>query len=179
MQRRICVAVVLAVTLSVRADVTSGPKEGEKVADFKVFGVVGSIEGKQGSYVADRKDEPTVYVFVQQAHWSRPMARFLKVLDKDAKEANDKTAIAAIWLTENVDKAKDYLPKAQTSLSLANTSLGVFEGEPSGPNNWGINVDAHCTIVVAHKGKVLKTIALQSVNETDVKPVIEALKGAK
>ena len=75
MKRVLCVPAVLVLALVVRADVASGPKVGDKVEDFKAFGVVGAIEGKEGSYVAERKDDPTVYVFVQQEHWSRPMAR--------------------------------------------------------------------------------------------------------
>jgi hypothetical protein len=179
MKRLICVACVLVLPWIVRGDVTSGPKAGDKVEDFKAFGVVGAIEGKEGSYVKERKDEPTVYVFVQQENWDRPMARFLKTLDKDGKEANDKAAVIAVWLTESPDKAKDYLPKAQMSLNFTNTSLGVFEGEKSGPKNWGINTDAHCTVVITHKGKVVQSIALQSVNETDAKKVMELLKKAK
>ena len=178
MIRFLCLA-ALALTTTARADVTSGPKVGDKLEDFKVFGVVGSIEGKEGSYVNDRKDEPAVYVFVQQAHWSRPMARFLKTLDTAAKEANDTVFVSAIWLTESPDKAKDYLPKAQTSLNFANTSLGVFEGEKSGPNNWGINADAHLTVVVAHQGKAVAVFAMDSVNETDVKKVVAEVKKVK
>jgi hypothetical protein len=179
MKRLLCVLVATACVVVARADVASGPKAGDKVEDFKAFGVVGSIEGKEGSYVQERKDEPTVFVFVQQEHWSRPMARFMKTLDGDAKGANEKTAVVAVWLTEKPDAAKDYLPKAQMSLSFTNTSLGVFEGEKTGPNNWGINADAHCTVVVTKGGKVIESIALESVNETDAKKVIEALKKAK
>jgi hypothetical protein len=179
MSRLLCVPALMAFSLVVRGDVTSGPKVGDKVEDFKAFGVVGSIEGKEGSYVAERKGEPTVFVFVQQQHWDRPMARMLKTLDKDAKEANDKAAVVAVWLTDKPDAAKDYLPKAQMSLSFVNTSLGVFEGEKTGPNNWGINTDAHCTVVVTKGGKVVESIALESVNETDAKKVVDALKKAK
>jgi hypothetical protein len=179
MKSLLAIPAVLLVASFAVAEVSSGPKAGDKVVDFKAFGVVGSIEGKEGSYVAERKDEPTVFVFIQQEHWTRPMARFLKVLDTDAKTANDKSAVCAVWLTEKPDMIKEYLPKAQTSLSFTNTSLGVFEGEKTGPNNWGINVDAHITVVVAHKGKVIDSVALQSVNETDVKKVVELLKKAK
>jgi hypothetical protein len=179
MTRLLSILVLVLLATVGRADVTSGPKAGDKVEDFKAFGVVGSIEGKTGSYVAERKGEPTVFVFVQQEHWSRPMARLLKTLDKDAKEANDKAAVVAVWLTDKPDAAKEYLPKAQMSLSFTNTSLGVFEGEKTGPNNWGINTDAHCTVVVTKGGKVIESIALDTVNETDAKKVIEALKKVK
>src|SRR6476660_1263697 len=179
MTRLLCVVALVGPGLVARADVASGPKAGDKVEDFKAYGVVGAIEGKEGSYVQDRKGEPTVFVFVQQEHWDRPMARMLKTLDKDAKEANEKAAVVAVWLTEKPDAAKEYLPKAQMSLNFANTSLGVFEGEKTGPNNWGINTEAHCTVVVTKDGKVVESIALQSVNETDAKKVVEALKKAK
>ena len=48
-----------------RAADESGPKAGEKVPALKAFGVVGSVEGKEADYAADRKDAPTIYLFVQ------------------------------------------------------------------------------------------------------------------
>ena len=179
MKRLLCIPALLVVALVARADVSSGPKAGEKVEDFKAFGAVGLFEGKEGSYVAERKDDPTVYVFVQHEHWGRPMARMLKTLDPDVPTANDKARVVAVWLSEKPADLKDHLPKVQMSLQFQNTSLGVFEGEKTGPNNWGINTDAHCTIVVTRGGKVVESIALQSVNETDAKKVVEALKKAK
>lgn len=170
---------VLALPLFALADVESGPKAGDKVEDFKAYGTVGLLEGKEGSYVKERKDEPTIFVFVQHEHWSRPMARLLKELDPKSKETNEKAAVVAVWLSEKPEGLKDHLPKVQMSLNFTNTSLGVFEGEKSGPTNWGINTDAHCTVVITNKGKVVESIALQSVNETDVKKVVEALKKAK
>lgn len=179
MKRLLLASVFMVLGTFAYADVSSGPKAGEKVEDFKVHGVVGALDNKEGSYVQERKEEPTVYVFVQQEHWGRPMARFLKVLDGKAKEANDKAAVMVVWLTEKPDMAKEYLPKVNMSLQFANTSLGVFTGEKAGPNNWGINTDAHCTAVVVHKGKVVTSLAFQSINETDVAKVEEALKKAK
>jgi hypothetical protein len=179
MKRLLCVPALLLVALVARADVSSGPKAGEKVEDFKAFGAVGLFEGKEGSYVAERKDDPTVYVFVQHEHWGRPMARMLKTLDPDVPAASDKAKVVAVWLSEKPAELKDHLPKVNMSLQFQNTSLGVFEGDKTGPNNWGINTDAHCTIVVTKGGKVVESIALQSVNETDTKKVIEALKKAK
>src|SRR5262249_10639104 len=140
------------------------------------FGVTGTVEGKDVSYVKERKDEPTVYLFVQQEHFSRPMARFIKAIDKDSTDANNKAQIIAVWLTDNPDTAKDYLPKVNTSLQFANTSLTVFTGDKSGPNGWSLNSDAHITVVVANKGKVAASFAFQSVNDTDAPKVKEAIK---
>lgn len=174
--------VALAGALSVTAqDIESGPKAGEKVMPLKAFGLVGAVEGKEADFAADRKDAPTVYVFVQSEHFGRPMARFIKVFDGKVKEANEKAAVVAVWIgdKEAFAKNKDYLPRVQMSLKLENTSFAAHEGEKSGPNGWGINADAHVTVVVADKGKVAKSFAFVSVNETDVRPVLAAVKGDK
>jgi hypothetical protein len=41
-----------------------------------------------------------------------------------------------------------------------------------------MNADAHLTAVVANKGKVAATFGYQSINETDVPKVKEALENA-
>lgn len=162
----------------------SGPKAGEKVPALKAFGVVGAVEGKEADYAADRKDAPTIYIFVQAAEGGlpvggRPAARFMKELDAKIADVSDKAAVVAVWLGEKAfDKHKEYLPKFQMSLKLDKTALAAFDGEKSGPNEWGVNADVHLTVVVVNKGKVAKSFAFTSVNETDVKPVLEELKKA-
>lgn len=166
-----------------RAD-ESGPKAGEKVPALKVFGVVGKVEGKEADFAADRKDAPTIYVFVQATEGGvpvggRPAARFMKVLDEKIGDTSDKAEIVAVWLGEKAfDAHKEYLPKINMALKLTKTSLAAFDGATGGPNNWGVNPDVHLTVVVANKGKVAKSFAFTSVNETDVKPVLEELKKA-
>ena len=54
----------LLVAPAVRADDDSGPKAGEKVAKLKAFGVVGPVEKKEADFAAERKDAPTIYLFV-------------------------------------------------------------------------------------------------------------------
>ena len=171
-------ALVVVVSGSAQ-DVESGPKAGEKVMALKAYGLVGAVEGKEADFAAERKDDPTVYLFVQSEHFGRPMARFIKVLDTKVKEANDKAGVVAVWIgdKEAFEKNKDYLPRVQMSLKLDNTAGAAHEGETSGPNGWGLNADAHVTVVVADKGKVAKSFAFVSVNETDVRPVLAAVKG--
>jgi hypothetical protein len=174
-------AVVL--TVGARADVESGPKAGEKVAALKAFGVVGTVEGKEADFAADRMDAPTIYVFVSAEEGGipvggRPAARFMKALDTEVAKI-DGAAVVAVWLGDKAfDKHKEYLPRINTSLKFEKTSLAAFDGEKSGPNNWGINPDAHLTVVVAHKGKVVKSFPFTTVNETDVRPVMAELKKA-
>ncbi|HEY1187787.1 MAG TPA: hypothetical protein VGE74_09025 [Gemmata sp.] len=183
MKALFAVCAVFAVAPLVRAD-ESGPKAGEKAPALKVFGVVGTVEDKDADFVADRKDAPTIYVFVQAMEGGipvggRPAARFLKELDNKIAGTSDKAEIVAVWLGEKAfDKHKEYLPKINMSLKFTKTSLAVFAGEKSGPNNWNVNADVHLTVVVVNKGKVAKSFAFTSVNETDVKPVLEELKKA-
>jgi hypothetical protein len=165
----------------VKADDDSGPKAGEKVAKLKVFGVTGPVENKETDFAADRKDAPTVYLFVAAEAGGipvggRPAARFMKTLDEEVGKF-DGAQIVAVWLGEKAfDKHKEYLPKINMSLKFEKTQLAAFDGEKSGPNGWAINSDTHVTAVVVNKGKVVKSFAFTSVNETDVKGVMGELK---
>ncbi len=177
----LCAALVCAPIVA--AD-ESGPKAGEKVPELKVFGVVGTVEGKDVDFAKERKDAPTVYVFVQAMEGGipiggRPAARFMKVLDEKIGDTSKEAKIVAVWLGEKAfDKHKEYLPRINMSLKFEKTSLAAFDGERSGPNNWAVNSDTHLTVVVANKGKVVKSFAFTSVNETDVKTVLDELKKA-
>lgn len=183
---RMSVALGLAILLptAIRADIESGPKVGEKVPALKAYGVVGIVENKEADFVVERKDLPTIYVFVQAEEGGiptggRPAGRFMKVLDTEIAKTVDKAAIISVWLGEKAfDKHKEYLPRINMSLKFENTSLVAFDGEKSGPKDWAINPDAHLTVVVVHEGKVVKSFAFNSVNETDVRPVLAELKKA-
>jgi hypothetical protein len=179
--RTALLATALILSPAAGAGAESGPKAGEKVPALKAFGVVGAVENKEADFAADRKDAPTVYLFVQAEEGGipvggRPLARFMKTLDKDMSSIDGAKAVA-IWLGDKAfDKHKEYLPRINQSLQFENTSLAAFDGDKSGPNGWGINPDVHITVVVAAKGKVVKSFPLISVNETDVKPVVAELK---
>ena len=155
-----------------RADVASGPKEGAKVATLKVYAVTGEPKDEEVDYAGLRKDKPTVYVFVSAKDFGRPMFRFLKKLDEDL---GDDGLVVAVWLTDDADKSKEYLPKIAQYFQRA--ALTVFSGT-AGPKDWAINPDAHLTAVVAHKGKVVKSFGYLSLNETDVPEVVGTLKKA-
>ena len=176
-----CLGLVFA--LPVRADDESGPKAGEKVAKLTAFGVVGTVEKKEADFAAERKDAPTIYLFVAAQEGGlpvggRPAARFMKKLDEEIGKV-DGAAIVAIWLGDKAfDKHKEYLPKIAMALSFEKTQLAAFDGEKSGPDGWAINGDTHVTAVVVNKGKVAKSFAFTSVNETDVKSVMDELKKA-
>ena len=171
--RLLTVSLLVILTAGVtRAEVMSGPKKGEKVAALKVYAVTGDPKDKEVEYAGLRKDKPTIYVFVSAKDFSRPMFRYLKKLDEDL---GDDGLVVAVWLTDDADKSKEYLPKISTYFKGA--ALTVF-GKTDGPKDWAINPDAHLTAVVAHKGKVVKSFGYMSLNDTDVPEVVKTLKTA-
>lgn len=168
---------VLVLSSFAFADIDSGPKVGEKVTELKVHAVVGAIEDKEVDYAAERKGKPTVYVFVQAEWFDRPIARYLRELDKVVGTIGKDSYVVAVWLTDDKAKTKDYLPKANQSLKFANTALTCFDGK-TGPADWAINDRAHLTTIVVKDGKVLEKFAYQSANDTDVPKVEEVIKKA-
>jgi ribosomal protein L24 len=156
------------------AQTESGPKTGSKIAEFEVLVAAGDDAGKKVDVIKQHKDKMVVVIFVQGEKFDRPMARFLKELDKQMENRKG-IAVAAVWLTDDVDNAKDRLPKIQQSIQLAQTAWTVFPGQKTGPNGWDINSDAHMTVVIADKGKVAVSTGYLSVNETDVRGVLQKL----
>jgi hypothetical protein len=171
------VGLVLASPVGAR-DVASGPEAGKKVPVLKVFDATGSHANQELDYAAERADRPTVYVFVRADQWDRPMARFLRELDKAVARESVQTYMVAVWLTDDADKTKQYLPVAQRSLTLEHTALTCFTGDKAGPEGWGLSTEARLTAVVARRGRVMKAFGYQSVNETDVPAVQEAVRKA-
>src|SRR5262245_11128705 len=110
------VAVLAAAAGAIGDDLKSGPAVGSKVADLKVVAATGPNAEKEVNVPALREGKPTVYLFVQSDHWDRPVARFLKEIDKGLPEASAQAEAVAVWLTDKPDEAKEYLPRAQQSL---------------------------------------------------------------
>ena len=156
-------------------EVASGPEKGKPVPALKVFDATGTHEGKDVDYTAERKDKPTIYLLVNADQFSRPMARFMRLLDEKVTKDGEPRYIVAVWVGGDKDKNKEYLPRAQMSLKLESTAMTAFMGDKAGPEGWTLNEDAHLTAVVAVKGKVAVTFGYTSINDTDVKAVHEAL----
>lgn len=170
------VAALAMIPATARCQVESGPVAGAKLAALKVTAATGEFAGEEVDYFEKRKERPTIYAFVQAASWDRPMARYLKTLDGAVKKAGGDAQVVAVWLTDDAEKSKEYLPRAQTSLNLEMTALVVYAGDKSGPENWGINDRASLTAVVADGETCAARFGYVSLNETDVPGVEKALK---
>jgi hypothetical protein len=159
-----------------------GPKAGAAVPKLPALAVAEKVAEKETDLAGERKDDPTVYVFVNADHFkdsnaqfSRPAHRFVKTLDEKIGDVTG-AKVVAVWVGGDGDKNKEFVPKV--SKYYANTVLGVSSADGNGPKDWGLTSTSMVTVVLANKGKVVKAWALESVNETDVKPVEEALKKA-
>jgi len=170
---------VVSICEALIAQTDSGPKAGDKVEPLKVHVATGDDAGKEKDVAAQQAKKTAVFVFVQAEKWDRPMARFLRTLDEELGKNHADVAVAAVWLTDDVDKSKDYLPNAQKSLKLTQTTFAVHPGDKAGPKGWGINPDAHLTAVVTRSGKVIASFGFVSINETDVPAVVKKLPGKK
>jgi len=169
----------LALNLFSLARAESGPAEGANVPPLRVDAVAGLVPGETKDFATERKDDPTIYVFVQADKFDRPVARFLKVLDQQLGKDRPEVQIIAVWLTDDAEKSKEYLPRAQMSLNLSQTVWSVYGGDKSGPGDWNIDVAASVTAVVADGSKVVKSFDYISVNDTVVPEVFKKLPAKK
>jgi hypothetical protein len=165
----------LALNLPVyAAGVESGPARGTVAPALKVYDATGPHADKEIDYVADRKDKPTVYVFVVAEKWDRPAAQFLRKLDAEVQNHAD-GYVVAVWLTDDLDATKKYLPLAHQSLQFKATALTCYPVAKKTPEGWGINLEAGVTAVVAKRGKVIGSLGFRSATGTDVKAVMELM----
>lgn len=172
----IWLSVCLAPSLARAQDLPSGPETGKPAPALNVLAATGPSAGGEVDYVGQRQTKPTIYVFVQADKWDRPVARFLRDLDKAMPQVDQDAYIVAVWLTDDQEKTKRYLPVAQQSVQLGSTALTQFNGDKAGPEAWHLHPGAYLTAVVVAKGKVAANFAYRSVNETVVPDVLDALK---
>ena len=175
----VTLALAALATAAAPARAQSKPEVGSQATPFKVFGVTGQFDGKEVELAARPAEHRQLFLFVAADTWDRPTGRYLKKLD-DALlkgiEGVDAIDVYAIWLTATPQDAKDYLPKAQQSMRLGQTSLAVFEGPEQGPDGWGLDPEAYLTAVLVQNGKVTASFAYRSTNDTNVPALVETIR---
>ncbi|HVX60234.1 MAG TPA: hypothetical protein VHC19_06530 [Pirellulales bacterium] len=171
-------SLLLAATMEFHPALGAGPETGKQVPPLKVFDATGLHAGGDADYAAERKGRPTIYIFVQASRWDRPTARFLRAVDETLGNEAPEAYIVAVWLTDDVEKTRRYLPIAQQSLQLSRTALTCYTANKDGPKDWQLDLAAAVSVVVAAQGKVAETLDYRSVNETLAPEVAAALKKA-
>ncbi len=146
---------------------------------LEVDAITGEFAGTSVDFCEKYKDRTQVVLFIAASKFDRPIGRYMKKLDaelaKGIEEAPQAVA-TAVWLTDDVGKSKEYLPKADQSLMFSKTALTVFPGEQSGPTGWNVDVASTLTVVVMRDGKEVARFAYVSTNDQDVPEVLKALK---
>ena len=173
---RLTSSLLLISTTLALAAIESGPAVDSALPELKADAVTGDDAGKKITFTTTRKAKPTVYVFIRSDKFDRPIARYLKVLDKALAELGKDTHIVAVWITDDADKTREYLPKVQQSMKFEATTLALYAEDKLGPNAWALNDRAHVTTIVTDGVKVKARFAEQSLNETNVPEVTAALK---
>jgi len=142
---RLASSLLLISTTLALAAIESGPAVDSALPELKADAVTGDDAGKKITFTTTRKAKPTVYVFIRSDKFDRPIARYLKVLDKALAELGKGTHIVAVWITDDADKTREYLPKVQQSIKLEATTLALYAEDKLGPNAWALNDRAHVT----------------------------------
>lgn len=166
---------VSQIAATAAAQIRSGPGEGAVPQPLKAFAVTGPQAGSETDLTADTKGSPTILVFLRADRWDRPVARFVKTLDQELAKRSGKEQLVAVWLTDDLEKGKEYLPKAQQSMRLEKATLAVFTGNQGVPEGWDIHPEAHATAVVVVADKVAGSFGYRSVNDTDAPDVLKKL----
>lgn len=169
-------AVFLVATAFARAAIESGPAVDSALPELKADAATGDAAGKKVTFTTTRRAKPTIYVFIRADKFDRPIARYLKGLDRALVELAKDAHVVAVWLTEDAEKTRDYLPKVQQSMKFEATTLAFYGDDKNGPNAWALNDRAHVTTIVTDGAKVKARFAEQSLNETNVPEVTAALK---
>lgn len=178
MSRSLCLFVIASLSFAVSAwaDVNSGPAVGTEMQELTVFSVTGDVQNEEVDFVAHREGKPTLYCFVPADKFTRQSGRLLKALDGRIDEVDADAAIVTVWLTEDAEGSKEYMPVLQQSMQFENTSLAVDTSDPLGPLEWAVNLNADITVIVVQDGQVKKTFGFVSPNDTLADSVIEAFE---
>lgn len=175
---RLCLVVMSLLSLQsvALADKASGPAVNESVPALKVHFAVPDETGEVSDVVARRGTKPTIYVIVPAEHWSRPAARFLKTLDNKINAVHSDAKIVVVWLSDDIEAAREYLPRAQSSIKLQDTFWTVYNGAATGPKSWDVDLDTDATIVITNGGKVIATKRYDPENKMLADSVLAKLK---
>jgi len=136
----------------------SGPQAGEKMAAFKMKGLLGGVEGKEVDPVTAAAGKPVVLVFVHQV--TRPSIGTMRiVMDYATSRAKEGMHAAVVLLTSDVTSTTSFVKRARHAMPK-NVALGVSPDGLEGPGAYGLNRKATITAIVGKDGKVTANFAL-------------------
>lgn len=160
-------------------EIVAGPESNKPVPSLKTLQVVGDHADKDVDWKELSEKKPTLLVFVRSDKWDRPVARVLKQVD-DALIAARKDLpdvhIGIVWISKDAEKAKEYLPKVQSSIKLQASSWNFFNGEVYDATGWQLSGDGAINLVHIKEGKAVWGRAYSTMQESIARQAIMALK---
>lgn len=160
-------------------EVNAGPETGKPVPSLKAVQIIGDHQDKTLDWSEESKNQPTFFVFVRSDKWDRPVARIIKDLDtavNELRKEEPKVHICIIWISKDVEKAKEYLPRAQQSIKLQVSSWNHFIGEVYDITGWQLSGDGALNFVITKDGKTTWGKGYVNPNENIAGKVIQAFK---
>lgn len=174
---RVAIATLFLTSFILTFDFSKTKADEKPIQALKSIVCVGEKQGETVELARSRQNKPTIYVFIQDEFWDRPIARLLRELDTQVRQNVTDGTIVAVWLSNNeADRLREHLPRVQQSIKLSMTTYTVWPGDPFGPPEWAINRDDHITVITAKDGKVLGRHAFKSTNEGDAPKILADFK---
>lgn len=154
--------------------VESGPKADAKIPALKATFASGKYETQEIDIAGERKNDPTIYLFINNEKFDRPTGKLIRTIDSSLESMDEKMHAYAIWVGGDANVHRERLSRIHQSLKFEKTDLGW----PSDAKleEWNISPDAILTIVVAKDGKVAKTFGWKTIQEGDYRKILQDLK---
>lgn len=169
----------LILTVHQENDIVAGPELYKPIPSLKTLQIVGDQADKEINWNETAKTKPHIIAFVRSDKWDRPVARVLKQLDdalitvrKDIPDVH----LGIIWVSKDIERAKEYLPKVQQSIKLQASSWNHFNGEIYDTTGWQLSGDGALNIVIVKENKAAWGRSFSTMEESIVRKTISALK---
>ena len=169
-----CVALVVLGSAVLAADLKSGLQPGQPIPAFDVLKCAGAVDdgvkvGTQLCYRCKYGAAPMVMVFSRGSNES--VATLATRLDETVAKNSDKKLKAFVnLLGDNRESLEAAAKELGTKNKLANVPVVVPIEFENGPDNYGINLKADVTVLLASGGKVVASHAFAK-GELDAKGI--------
>ena len=160
--------------------VESGLQPGTGIGAFLVTKVAGAEEdgvktGANLCYRCRNGPRPQVMVFTRSS--DEKVVALIQALDR-AITANPDSNLRAFVnvLGESNDIASENAKKFAETSKATNVPFVVPNEVENGPDNYGLNVKAEVTVIIANKSKVTANVAVLSASDLDVEAVLKSVQ---
>lgn len=152
----------------------SGPQAGEKLSNFEMKGVTGSIKGKIVNPIAIADGKPVCLFFVSKI--TRPGFQLVRTISRfNETQAKSGLTTTVVFLADDPMKIETQVKGVQRYLPKG-VSMGVATTGKDGPGAYGLNRNVKLTVLIGSKSKVAANFAInQPQLQVDGQPIVNAI----